>query len=81
MVVKTPLMAGKARAGQFIIVRINETGERIPLTIADMIPREDTIALIFQEIGKSTMLMGLLKVGQATENVVGPLDHPTEVKN
>lgn len=81
VVVKTPLVATKARAGQFVIVRINEAGERIPLTIADSNPSDGTITLIFQEVGKTTMQMGMLDIGDAFENVVGPLGRPTEVKN
>jgi ferredoxin--NADP+ reductase len=81
VVVQAPLVATKALAGQFVIVRINEVGERIPLTIADSSPSEGTITLIFQEVGKSTMQMGLLEVGDGFENVVGPLGRPTEVKN
>ena len=81
VVVQAPLVATKARAGQFVIVRIDEAGERIPLTIADSSPSEGTITLIFQEVGKSTMQMGLLEVGDGFENVVGPLGRPTEVKN
>jgi ferredoxin--NADP+ reductase len=80
VVVQAPLVATKARAGQFVIVRIDEAGERIPLTIADSSPSEGTITLIFQEVGKSTMQMGLLEVGDGFENVVGPLGRPTEVK-
>ena len=81
IVVKAPVVARKARAGQFVIVRINETGERIPLTIADYSPQDETITLIFQEIGKSTMQMGRMEVGDGFENVVGPLGHPTEIQN
>jgi ferredoxin--NADP+ reductase len=81
VVVMAPLVAAKARAGQFVIVRIDEAGERIPLTIADSSPSEGTITLIFQEVGKSTMQMGLLDVGDGFENVVGPLGRPTEVEN
>ena len=67
--------------GQFLIVRIDETGERIPLTIADSDPTEGTITLIFQEVGKSTRQMGRLEVGEGFQDVVGPLGHPTEVQN
>jgi len=81
IVVKAPVVARKARAGQFVIVRINETGERIPLTIADYSSQDETITLIFQEIGKSTMQMGRMEVGDGFENVVGPLGHPTEIQN
>ena len=81
IVVQAPLVAGKAKAGQFVIVRMNEYGERIPLTIADFDSTAGTITLIFQEVGKSTMQMGTLEVGDGFLNVVGPLGHPTEVKN
>jgi ferredoxin--NADP+ reductase len=81
IVVQAPLVAGKAKAGQFVIVRMNERGERIPLTIADFDSTAGTITLIFQEVGKSTMQMGTLEVGDGFLNVVGPLGHPTEIKN
>ncbi len=81
MIVEAPFVARKARAGQFVIVRIDDTGERIPLTIADFDAGKGTITLIFQEVGKSTMQMGTLEVGQAFENVVGPLGHATEIEN
>ena len=80
MVVKAPLVAAKAKAGQFVIVRTDETGERIPLTITDFSAADGTITLIFQEVGKSTMQMGVLETGQGFLNVVGPLGRPTEVE-
>jgi ferredoxin/flavodoxin---NADP+ reductase len=80
-IVAAPLVASKAKAGQFVIVRVNETAERIPLTIADFNASDGTITLIFQEVGKSTMQMGMLEVGDAFENVVGPLGHATEIEN
>lgn len=81
MVIEAPLIARKAQAGQFVIVRINETGERIPLTMADFDSEKGTVTIIFQEVGKSTMQMGTLEVGDAFENVVGPLGHPTQIAN
>ena len=81
MVLEAPLVAHKAKPGQFVIVRIDETGERIPLTIADFDAVAGTVTIIFQEVGKSTMQMGLLEEGDFFENVVGPLGHPTEIKN
>jgi ferredoxin--NADP+ reductase len=80
IVVEAPHVARKAQAGQFVIVRVDEPGERIPLTIADCDRDAQTITLIFQEVGKSTMQMGALGVGDALETVAGPLGHPTEVK-
>ena len=81
IVVEAPLVARKARPGQFVIVRIDEKGERIPLTIADFNAQDGTITLIFQEVGKSTKQMGLLEVGDGFMNVAGPLGHPSEIEN
>jgi ferredoxin--NADP+ reductase len=81
IVVEAPHVARKAQAGQFVIVRVDEPGERIPLTIADCDRDAQTITLIFQEVGKSTMQMGALGVGDALVTVAGPLGHPTEVEN
>jgi ferredoxin--NADP+ reductase len=79
--VEAPLIARKARPGQFVIVRIDETGERIPLTMADFNGQTGTITLIFQEVGKTTRQMGTLEVGDGFENIAGPLGHPSEIKN
>ncbi|MBC7227325.1 MAG: sulfide/dihydroorotate dehydrogenase-like FAD/NAD-binding protein [Thermoflexales bacterium] len=81
MVVEAPHVARKARAGQFVIVRIDEHGERIPLTVADYDREAGTITLIFQEVGKSTMHLGTLNVGDALATLAGPLGHPTEIAN
>ena len=81
LVVEAPQVARKAQAGQFIIVITHERGERIPLTIADYDREAGTITMIFQEVGKSTMEMGLMEVGDAFKTVVGPLGHPTEIEN
>ncbi|MBC8263997.1 MAG: sulfide/dihydroorotate dehydrogenase-like FAD/NAD-binding protein [Anaerolineales bacterium] len=81
MVVAAPDVARKARAGQFVIVRISEEGERIPLTIADYDRDEGTITLIFQEVGKTTMHLGTMEVGDRMVNLTGPLGEPTEIEN
>lgn len=81
VVVEAPLVARKTQPGQFVIVRTDETGERIPFTVADFDPQAGTITLIFQEVGKSTRQMGLLEVGQGFANVAGPLGHPTKIEN
>jgi ferredoxin--NADP+ reductase len=81
MVVEAPQVAPKAKAGQFVIVRTDETGERIPLTIADYDRDAKTITLIFQEVGKSTRQMGTFKEGDSFATVAGPLGHPTEIEN
>jgi ferredoxin--NADP+ reductase len=80
MVVEAPQVARKAKPGQFVIVRVDEPGERIPLTIADFDRNAGTITLIFQEVGKSTMQMGTLKPGDELITVAGPLGHPTEIE-
>lgn len=81
MVVEAPQVAPKAKAGQFVIVRVDETGERIPLTIADYDRENKTVTLIFQEVGKSTKQMGRLNEGDSFATVAGPLGHPTEIEN
>jgi len=79
MTVATPRVARKARAGQFVILRVTEEGERIPLTIADSDPASGTITLIFQVVGKSTMLLASMAAGYCILDLVGPLGLPTEI--
>lgn len=78
--IKAPLVAKKAKPGQFIILRIDEKGERIPLTIADSDPKQETVTIIFLEVGKTTRQLGSLKVGDTLENFAGPLGMPSDVK-
>ncbi len=80
MKIKAPLVAKKAQAGQFIILRIDENGERIPLTIADFDRKNGTITIIFMEVGKTTKKLGTLNVGDSIINFAGPLGVPSEVK-
>ncbi len=80
LVVKAPEVARKAQAGEFVIVRIDDKGERIPLTIADFDREAGTITIILQEVGKSTLQMGAMQVGDAFANFVGPLGHATEIE-
>ncbi|HHY45319.1 MAG TPA: sulfide/dihydroorotate dehydrogenase-like FAD/NAD-binding protein [Firmicutes bacterium] len=79
IVVKNPFVAAKAQPGQFVILRVRENGERIPLTIADYDREKDTITLVFQEVGLSTILLGKLEVGDSILNLVGPLGVPAEL--
>lgn len=79
MVVEAPQVARKAKAGQFLMVLMHGQGERIPLTIADYNRNAGTVTIIFQEVGKSTMQMGTMQVGDSFKAVVGPLGHPTEI--
>jgi len=81
MIVEAPAVARKARAGQFIIIRIDEQGERIPLTIADFDRDKGTVTIIFQEVGKTTMQLGTMEEGAELATVVGPLGHPSEIEN
>jgi ferredoxin/flavodoxin---NADP+ reductase len=78
--IAAPRIARKRQAGQFVIVRLHEQGERIPLTIAGASPADGTITLIVQGIGKTTRLMNLLTAGDAILDVVGPLGQPSEVE-
>jgi len=73
MVVDAPFVARKAEPGQFVILRVNETGERIPLTIADYDREKGTVTIIFQEVGKTTKLLGTLKEGEHILDFAGPL--------
>jgi len=80
MVLDTPLISKKAHAGNFIIIRINEAGERIPLTIADYDRNEGTITIVFQIVGKSTKLLFTLNEGDELLDVVGPLGNKIHIK-
>ncbi|MCJ7721444.1 sulfide/dihydroorotate dehydrogenase-like FAD/NAD-binding protein [Candidatus Bathyarchaeota archaeon] len=74
-------IALKAKAGQFVIFRVDENGERIPLTIVDWDTKKGTITLIFLEVGVSTVKLGTLEVGDEILNLVGPLGNPSEIEN
>ena len=78
MELKAPLVARKAKAGQFLIIRIDERGERIPLTIADR--RGDFITIVYQTVGVTTQRLTEKKTGEHLLDVVGPLGHATDVK-
>jgi NAD(P)H-flavin reductase len=80
MKVLAPKIAQKRKAGQFVILRVSETGERFPLTIADSDPADGTITIIFQVAGRSTTILGALKAGENILDVVGPLGQPTRVE-
>jgi len=78
--INAPKIAKKVKAGQFVIIRVNDTGERIPLTVADKDEFAGTITLIFQVVGKSTALMRSLKEGDLIKDVVGPLGKAADVE-
>ncbi len=79
--VVAPLIAKRAKPGQFVIIRVHSRGERIPLTIADTDAERGVITLIFQEVGTSTYSLGELEVGDCLHDLVGPLGHPTPIEN
>jgi NAD(P)H-flavin reductase len=76
-----PLITQRAKAGQFVVLRINEEGERIPMSITDLDPRTGILTIIFQEVGKTTAHLAALKKGDILADVVGPLGIPTHVGN
>ena len=78
--VEAPLVARKGQAGQFVIVRVGETGERIPLTIADWDREAGTITIVFMEVGATTRKLATLGVGDHLDNFVGPLGLPTHIE-
>jgi ferredoxin--NADP+ reductase len=79
MVISAPRVAKKALPGQFIILRIDETGERIPLTIKDSDPEGGTVTIVVQVAGKTTSQLSELRAGDAVSDFVGPLGNPTEL--
>src|SRR3990172_906920 len=79
--IKAPLIAKKRKAGQFVVLRLNEHGERIPLTIADSNPDDGTISIVVQEVGKTTALLSNMDKGGFIMDVVGPLGKPTHIEN
>lgn len=81
MELEAPEIAKRAMPGQFVVLRINSKGERIPLTVAGQNPQAGTITIIFQEIGKTTRTLGMLNEGESILDILGPLGHPTEIQN
>jgi ferredoxin--NADP+ reductase len=78
--IEAPMIARKAKPGQFVILKANETGERIPLTMAETDSEKGTITVIYMVVGKSTALFKTLLVGDGYQDVIGPLGKPTEVE-
>jgi len=79
--VSAPVIADKAKAGQFVALVLGQTGERIPLTLAGWDKQKATITLIFQIVGFSTKKLGTLKVNDSIAHILGPLGHPTQIEN
>ncbi len=80
MVIEAPLVAAKAQAGQFIILRVDERGERIPLTVAGYDRAAGTVTIIYQIVGATTMRLDRLQEGDFLADFVGPLGKPTEIE-
>ena len=80
MEIEAPFVARKAKAGQFIIFRIDEKGERVPLTIAGYDREKGTVTIIFQKVGFATIALGALNEGDYIQDFVGPLGKPTDVE-
>ena len=78
--IEAPLIARKAKPGQFVILKANEAGERIPLTMADSDPEKGTITVIYQVVGKGTRIFKGLKEGDAFQDVIGPLGKATHLE-
>jgi len=78
--VLVPDIAAKANPGQFVILRVCETGERIPITLVDTNTQKGTITLVFNEVGKTTQQLGLLNQGDYIPNIAGPLGNPSEIQ-
>jgi ferredoxin--NADP+ reductase len=80
-VIEAPRIARKQKPGQFLILRLHENGERIPLTIKSSDPVAGTVTIAVQSIGKTTSLLNLLETGDYILDIVGPLGHPSEIGN
>ncbi|MEJ2696136.1 MAG: sulfide/dihydroorotate dehydrogenase-like FAD/NAD-binding protein [Candidatus Sulfobium sp.] len=78
--IDAPLISKKAKPGQFVIIRINSEGERIPLSLADIDPGEGTISLIVMAVGKTTHEMSLMEEGEDILDLCGPLGEPTHIE-
>ncbi|MCL7474724.1 MAG: sulfide/dihydroorotate dehydrogenase-like FAD/NAD-binding protein [Methanosarcinales archaeon] len=80
MIIDAPKIARKAMPGQFVILRIDEPGERIPLTIADFDRDKGTVTTIFMEVGKTTKQLSTMNAGDSLQDFVGPLGNPSEIE-
>ncbi len=80
-VIEAPRIARKQQPGQFLILRLHEKGERIPLTIKSSDPAAGTVTIVVQAVGKTTSLLNCLETGDSILDIVGPLGHPSEIQN
>ncbi len=80
MDIEAPMVARKAKAGQFVIIRTDQDGERIPLTIADFDEQAGSVTIVFQVVGKTTAELAEIKEGESIQTFTGPLGKPTEIE-
>ena len=80
LVIEAPLVAAKAQAGQFVILRVSEDGERIPLTVADYDREAGSVTIVFQTVGATTLALSQMEEGQCLQDFVGPLGRATETE-
>jgi ferredoxin/flavodoxin---NADP+ reductase len=80
-VIEAPRIARKQQPGQFLILRLHDKGERIPLTIKSSDPQAGTVTIVVQSVGKTTSLLNCLEAGDSILDIVGPLGHPSEIEN
>ena len=80
-VIEAPRIARKQQPGQFLILRLHQKGERIPLTIKDSDSAAGTVTIVVQAVGKTTSLLNCLETGDSILDIVGPLGHPSEIQN
>jgi len=80
-IIDAPKVARKAKSGQFVVIRIDDRGERIPLTVADRDPDKGTVTIVFQEVGKTTAQLARMNEGDFLKDFVGPLGKPTHFGN
>jgi ferredoxin--NADP+ reductase len=79
--IEVPQIAKKVKAGNFVVLRTGEKGERIPMSVTDFDPEKGTITIVFKAFGKTTKDLSLLKAGESLKNVTGPLGDPTEIRH
>ena len=80
MVIDAPRIAQSRKAGQFVVLRVDENGERVPLTICDADAVQGSVTIVFQSVGKSTMQLGRMKPGQKIQDLIGPLGKATHIE-
>ncbi len=80
LTIEAPQIARKIRPGQFVVLRVNETGERVPLTVAYRDAANGTVTIIFQVVGKTTAMLASLRVGDAIKDLCGPLGVPETIE-